>query len=154
MAEPRPWHRHYPKGVPADVTWPDGRLDSLLSTAAAKYPGNVAVVFFDRALTYAQLDAAVDDLAAGLQAMGLQPGDRVSLFMPNCPQLVIAYHAVWRCGAVAVPSNPLYTAAEFAHQARDAGSRFAIVMSMLYERVRDARPDTPLEHVIVTNIKE
>ncbi len=154
MVGARPWHEHYQDGVPAEVTWPDGPLDSLLTTSAAKYPDNAAVVFFDRVLTYGQLNEAVDQLAAGLQAKGLQPGERVSLFMPNCPQLIIAYHAVWRCGAVAVPSNPLYTPAEFAHQARDAGSRFAIVLSMLYERVREARPNTPLDHVIVTNIKE
>jgi long-chain acyl-CoA synthetase len=154
MAVTRPWHQHYQDGVPAEVTWPDGPLDGLLSRAAARYPDNPAIVFFDRVLTYAQVNEVVDHLAAGLQAKGLQPGDRVSLFMPNCPQLIMAYHAVWRCGAVAVPSNPLYTPAEFAHQARDAGSRFAVVLSMLYERVREARPDTSLEHVIVTNIKE
>ncbi len=154
MAGSRPWHKHYQDGVPAAVTWPDGRLDGLLSRTAAKYPDNAAVVFFDRVLSYAQVNEVVDRLAAGLQAKGLQPGDRVSLFMPNCPQLIMAYHAVWRSGAVAVPSNPLYTPAEFAHQARDAGSRFAIVLSMLYERVREARSDTSLEHVVVTNIKE
>lgn len=154
MAGSRPWQQHYQDGVPAEVTWPEGPLDGLLSRAAAKYPENPAIVFFDRVLTYRQVNEVVDRLAAGLQAKGLQPGDRVSLFMPNCPQLVMAYHAVWRCGAVVVPSNPLYTSAEFAHQARDAGSRFAIALSMLYERVSEARPDTPLEHVIVTNIKD
>jgi long-chain acyl-CoA synthetase len=113
-----------------------------------------ALIFFDRTLSYNQVDAIVDQLAAGLQDKGLAPGERVSLFMPNCPQLVMAYHAVWRCGAVAVPSNPLYTPAEFAHQVTDAGSRFAIVLSMMYDRVKEARPDTPIEHVVVTSIKE
>ncbi len=154
MSETRPWHSHYQDGVPPEVEWPDGSLDQLLRRSAERYADNAAIVFFDRALTYRQVDEIVDQLAAGLQEKGLAPGDRVSLFMPNCPQLVIAYEAVWRCGAVAVPSNPLYTAAEFAHQARDAGSRFAIVLSMLYDRVRDARDETPLEHVVVTNIKE
>jgi long-chain acyl-CoA synthetase len=154
MAGSRPWHRHYQEDVPAGVTWPDGSLDCLLRATAGKYPNNAAIVFFDHVLTYREVNEAVDHFAAGLQAMGLQPGDRVSLFMPNCPQLIIAYQAVWRCGAVAVPSNPLYTSAEFARQARDAGSRFAVVLSMLYERVHEARPDTALERVIVTNIKE
>ena len=154
MTETRPWHSHYQDGVPPEVEWPEGSLDQLLRRSAQRYANNAALIFFDRALTYRQLDEIVDQLAAGLQEKGLAPGDRVSLFMPNCPQLVMAYEAVWRCGAVAVPSNPLYTAAEFAHQARDAGSRFAIVLSMLYDRVHDARHETPLEHVVVTNIKE
>lgn len=154
MSDVKLWHGNYQEGVPAEVTWPNGALDGLLRRSAEKYPDKPALVFFDRALSYKQLDAIVDQLAAGLQAKGLAPGERVSLFMPNCPQLVIAYQAVWRCGAVAVPSNPLYTAAEFAHQANDAGSRFVIALSMMYDRVREARPATPIEHVVVTNIKE
>lgn len=154
MAEPRPWHKLYQKGVPPQVDWPDGPLDGLLRTAAQRYPDQDALVFFDHAITYRELDQLVDHMAAGLQSLGLGKGDRVSVFMPNCPQLVITYEAVWRCGAIVVPSNPLYTAAEFAHQARDAGSRFAVVLSLNYPRVRANRESTPLEHVIVTNIKE
>jgi long-chain acyl-CoA synthetase len=154
MSEARLWHQNYQDGVPPEVTWPDGRLDGLLRRSASRYPDAPALIFFDRTLSYRQVDAIVDRLAAGLQDKGLAPGERVSLFMPNCPQLVMAYHAVWRCGAVAVPSNPLYTPAEFAHQATDAGSRFAIVLSMMYDRVNEARPDTLIEHVVVTNIKE
>lgn len=154
MGESKLWHQSYQEGVPPEITWPDGPLDGLLRTSAEKYPSKPALVFFDRTLTYGEVDSIVDRLAAGLQDRGLVPGDRVSLFMPNCPQLVIAYQAVWRCGAVVVPSNPLYTAAEFAHQSTDAGSRFAIVLSMMYERVKEARPNTPIEHVVVTNIKE
>lgn len=154
MAGTKPWHRSYAAGVPAEVEWPDAPLDHLLRAAAQTYPDNKALVFFDRALSYRQVDGIVDRLAAGLQGLGLRKGDRVSLFMPNCPQLVMAYHAVWRAGGIAVPSNPLYTPAEYAHQARDAGSRFAIVLSTLYDQVRQVRADTPLEHVVVTNIKE
>jgi long-chain acyl-CoA synthetase len=148
------WHKLYQEGVPGEVEWPDGPLDGLLRTAARDHANQDAVVFFDHAITYGELDTLVDRLAAGLQDLGLRTGDRVSLFMPNCPQIVIAYEAVWRCGAIAVPSNPLYTAAEFAHQARDAGSRFVIVLSLNYEKVNAARKSTPIEHVIVTNIKE
>jgi long-chain acyl-CoA synthetase len=154
MAEARLWHDAYPEGVPSEVEWPNTSLDSLLRRAARRFPDKNALVFFDHGITFGELDDLVDQLAAGLQGLGIEKGDRVSLFMPNCPQLVIAYEAVWRCGAVAVPSNPLYTTAEFAHQARDAGSRIAIVLSMNYETVRAGREDTPLEHVIVTNIKE
>ena len=154
MIEPRLWHQNYQNGVPPEIRWPDGPLDGLLRTSADMYPDHPALVFFDRTLSYRQVDEIVDQLAAGLQDIGLVPGDRVSLFMPNCPQLVMAYEAVWRCGAVAVPSNPLYTAAEFAHQATDAGSRFAVVVSMMYDRVKKARANTPIEHVVVTNIKE
>ncbi|MFQ5554988.1 MAG: long-chain fatty acid--CoA ligase, partial [Acidimicrobiia bacterium] len=150
----RPWHDLYDPGVPVDVAWDSQPLDRLLRSAAVRYPNRSALVFFDREIDYTTLDKLVDGAAAGLQRLGLRRGDRVSVFMPNCPQLVIAYEAIWRCGGVVVPSNPQYTSSEFAHQARDAGSRIAIVLSMLYERVRQVRDDLDLEQVGVTNIKE
>jgi long-chain acyl-CoA synthetase len=152
--DPRPWHQFYDEGVPPSLEYPDIRLDELLTHTVEKYPDKTALIFMGREMTYRELDRQVDRLAAGLQQLGLQPGDRVSVFMPNCPQTVISYEAIWRAGGVAVPSNPLYTAAEFRHQAHDAGSKIAICLSLMYERVRTARPDTDLEHVVVTNIKE
>ncbi|MDJ0923772.1 MAG: AMP-binding protein, partial [Acidimicrobiia bacterium] len=78
MSGSKLWHQHYQDGVPAEVTWPDGPLDGLLRESARKYPDNSAIVFFDRSLTYQFVNDIVDRLAAGLQAKGLQPGDRVS----------------------------------------------------------------------------
>lgn len=150
----RPWLALYEEGVPASVDWPRARLDELLYRTALEYPNRAALAFFDRTISYTDLDIAVDRFSAGLQRLGVEPGDRVSVMMPNCPQLVIAYEAVWRCGGVVVPSNPLYTAAEFAHQAADAGSTVAIVLSSLYELVEAARQETPIEHVVVANIKD
>ena len=150
----RPWLTLYEEGVPASVDWPRARLDELLYRTALEYPNRAALAFFDRTISYTDLDIAVDRFSAGLQRLGVEPGDRVSVMMPNCPQLVIAYEAVWRCGGVVVPSNPLYTAAEFAHQAADAGSTVAIVLSSLYELVEAARQETPIEHVVVANIKD
>jgi len=152
--ESRPWHRNYDEGVPTTLDYPGLRLDELLTRAVERYPDKDALVFYGKSMTYRELDAQVDLLTAALQDMGVEQGDRVSVFMPNIPQAVISYEAIWRAGAVAVPSNPLYTAAEFAHQASDAGSKIAICMSLMYPRVREARDDTDLEKVIVANVKE
>ena len=67
MSDTRLWHQNYQDGVPPDVSWPDGPLDGLLRRSADKYPDAPALVFFDRTLTYRQVDAIVDQLAAGLQ---------------------------------------------------------------------------------------
>ena len=150
----RPWFSHYGGGVSSDLTFEARPLDTLLRSAAQKRPDHTALVFFDHAITFEELDREVDRLAGALQGRGIEPGDRVSVFMPNCPQAVIAYEAIWRVGAVAVPSNPLYTASEFSHQAADAGSKAAIVLSLMYPRVEEAMAKTALEHVFVTNIKE
>jgi len=152
--EDRIWHRQYDEGVPTAVTYPEGRLDGLLRSAAARSPDAPAISFFGATITYGELDRKVDRFAAALQGIGLEPGDRVSVFMANCPQVVLAYEAIWRAGGVAVPSNPLYTASEFRHQAADAGSRFVVCMSLMYPRVRETIEGTAVEKVVVTNIKE
>lgn len=153
MAE-RPWLDRYPQGVPSTLDLRDIRLDELATKAAHRHPDRPALVFFDAVLTFAEVNGLIDRAAAALQELGLAPGDRVSVLMPNCPQLVIVYEAVWRCGGVVVPSNPMYTPAEFAHQAADAGSRFAFTLSVLYPTVAAARSETALEQVVVGNVKD
>jgi long-chain acyl-CoA synthetase len=152
--EARPWHQHYDEGVPISLEYPAIPVHQCLRNTATKFPDHTAVIFFDNKLTYRQLDAMVDRFAAALQKLGLEKGDRVAIYMANCPQLVIAYYAILRAGGVAVPCNPLYVARELEQQVNDSGSKIAICLSLLYPRVKAARPNTSLEHVIVANIKE
>ncbi|MFH1330374.1 MAG: AMP-binding protein [Actinomycetota bacterium] len=152
--EARPWHRQYDPGVPATLDYPDINLTDLLTRTAARFPDKPALLFFGRPLSFRELDGLSDRLAAALQELGVAQGDRVSVFLPNCPQTVIAYEAIWKAGGVAVPANPLYTAAEVSHQVADAGSRVAFCLTLNYPRLRQARPHTALEHVIVTSVKE
>jgi len=152
--EQRVWHQHYDRGVPESIDYPPIPVHQLLNDTAAKYPDNTAIIFFNNVLTYRQLNALVDKFAAGLQQLGLKKGDRVAVYMANCPQFVIAYYAVLRAGGIVVPSNPLYVTRELEHQLNDSGSTIAICLSLLYPRVKAARPNTGLEHVIVANIKE
>ena len=152
--EPRPWHREYDPGVTPSLTYPDVTLDGMMRETASGYADNPALHYFGRRIVYGDLDRLVSRLANGLVELGLRPGDRVALFLPNCPQLVIAYYAVWRAGGVVVPINPLYTGPEFQRQVEDAGASMAIVLSLLYPRVRAVLDHTGLRRVIVTNIKE
>ena len=152
--ETQPWHQHYDQGVPPTLSYPAVPVHEMLNNTAAKFPDNTAIIFYDNKLTYRQLNTLVDKFAAGLQQLGLKKGDRVALYMANCPQSVIAYYAILRAGGIVVPSNPLFVAREFEHQANDSGARIAICLSLLYPRVKQARSNTQLEHVIVTNVKE
>jgi long-chain acyl-CoA synthetase len=161
--ETRVWHQHYDANVPISIDYPLNPVDHFLHQTAAKYPDNTAIIFggmapwlgeLHRRITYRELDALANRFAAGLQQMGLQKGDRVVLYMPNCPQFVIAYYGVLRAGGIVVPSNPLYVAREIEHQIVDAGATFAVVLSMLYPNLKQIRQHTPLKQVIVTNIKD
>ncbi len=150
----RPWHKHYDPGVPKTIDYPGVPVDRFLEDSASRYPDRTALIFFDHKMTYGELNRLVNRFAAGLQKLGIGKGDRVALYMPNCPQMVISYYAVWRIGGIVVPSNPLYVAREIEHQMNDSGAKAIVCLSRFYENVRQARPQTSLEHVIVTNIKE
>lgn len=161
--EPRVWHQHYDPNVPVSIDYPRQPVDQFLRQSAEKHPDRTALIFGGmapwlgeqhRRLSYRELDALADRFAAGLQQQGLQKGDRVVLYMPNCPQYVIAYYGTLRAGGIVVPSNPLYVAREIEHQMKDAGATFAVVLSLLYKNVKQVRAHTALKQVIVTNIKE
>ncbi|MBI2755574.1 MAG: long-chain fatty acid--CoA ligase [Chloroflexi bacterium] len=151
----RPWLKFYEPGVPHDVEIPNQTLPELLADAAKRWPERVAVGFQGASLTYAEIDALAWRFAHVLLRLGVSPGDRVALLLPNSPQFVFAYYGVMRAGAIVVPTSPLYVQREIEHQLADAGVKVALVLSALYPRVAEARRNLPdLEHVIVTNIKE
>ena len=126
MADDRPWLAAYPEGVPADIAEPTRALTANLDGAVARFPDRVALDFLGATTTYAQLGDRVARAAEALRRIGVRPGDRVALILPNCPQHVAAFYAVLRLGAIAVEHNPLYTAAELAHQLADHGATVAI----------------------------
>ena len=86
--------------------------------------------------------AQVARFAASLQRLGVHKGDRVALFLPNCPQFVIAYLAAVRIGAIAVPFNPLYSAREIEYQLNDCGAKVVVVLDRFFPIVQQVRART------------
>lgn len=161
--EPRVWHQHYAPDVPTSLDYSACPVDDFLQKTAKTYPDKTALIFGGMApllgeqhsrISYAQLNEQVNRFAAGLQQLGLQKGDRVALYLPNCPQMVMAYYGVLRAGGIVVPCNPLYVAREIEYQLKDSGATIAVALSLLYPNVKQVRAKTPLKHVVVTNIKE
>ncbi len=158
----KPWLRFYDEGVPAHLEYPPVPLDRLLAESAAKHPNQPAILFgarlgrhiLDRALSYRQLDEAVNRFAAGLQGLGVEQGDRVAIVLPNCPQFVIAFYGTLRAGGIAVPCNFLYTGPELERQFNDAGAEIAVALSRFYPPIHSIRGRTRLRQIIVANIKE
>lgn len=148
------WLEQYGPGVPHTFEIPDIPLYQLLTDTTKKYPDNTAIVFFNKKITYRQLDELSDQFAASLQQAGLKKGDRISLYLPNCPQFTICYYGALKAGGIIVPSNPLYVPREIEHQVKDSGATFVVVLSLLYNRVKKVRSGLGLKKVIVTNIKE
>jgi long-chain acyl-CoA synthetase len=152
--EDRPWLKNYDQGVPQHIDYPEITLPAMLEESARKYPETPCTIFKGAKLSYGEMDALTDQLAAGLASLGVKKGDRVGIFMPNTPQFVMAYFAVLKLGAIVVAVNPLYSAREIEHQVNDAGIELMLVMSNFYNLIKQVQPKTKIKTLVVTNLKE
>ncbi|WP_027876559.1 long-chain-fatty-acid--CoA ligase [Meiothermus cerbereus] len=150
----KPWLKHYDKGVPADVQFPEAPLWKLLADSAQKYPDNVALEFMGKVIGYRQLWESVLKFAGALRAQGVQPGDRVAIMLPNSPQFVIAFYGTLAAGGICVNVNPLYTPRELRHQLSDAGAETLIILDMLWPRYAEIEEDVPVKRVFTTGIQD
>lgn len=126
-------------------------LTALLDRALAEFPDRVALDFFGREWTYAELGREVERAAFGLEQMGLKRGERFALCLPNTPYYVVLYFAVLRLGAVVVNLNPLYTGEELDHLIRDSGARMVAVpdMKAVSGKVAEVGPAAGVEHIVL-----
>jgi long-chain acyl-CoA synthetase len=123
-----PWVKNYDPGVPLNVGPATASLPRLLLQAAATTPRAPALAFFGRLITYQELSEHTARLAQAFKTLGLSPGDRLGIMLPNCPQLVAVYQAALRLGAVVVMLNPLLSRKELAYQLADSGTRRLVVL--------------------------
>lgn len=146
----RSWHPFWPKGLPKNINIPHTPIDYQLSVAAARFPNKPALIFVDRAVTYSELSEQVDAICAHLQSIAnVKPGARVLLLSQNCPQFIVNFLAVLRCGAVVVPVNPMCTAHELDHYIEDSGATVALFAQELLPALQPALDDGRLEHGIM-----
>ncbi len=160
----RPWQKSYDAAVPKTLEpYPDIPLHNFLQESARKWPEKPALYTslklplvgrVGRAVSYRELESQSDALAVGLVDMGLQQGDVVTLVMPNCAAFVISFYAVLKAGGIVSAANPTFPPEKLLFQIKDSGARFAIVLSLFYNKVKGIQPRSALEHVIVTNVKE
>ena len=108
-------------------------LGCILQASAERCPDRVALRLGSRSLCYAELDRAARGVAAGLQARGIEPGQKVALLIPNVPEFSIAYFGILYAGATVVPLNVLLSATEVEYHLRDSESRLLIAHSLFEE---------------------
>ncbi|MFZ3555608.1 AMP-binding protein [Streptomyces sp. BH055] len=111
-------------------------------------PDRPAIVTADETLSYRQLDDQSARLAGWMAGQGVRPGDRVGVFLPNGARFVVALLAVLRIGAVHVPVNPMFRAAELRHELNDAGPELIVTRDALLPAIDEVRGDTPVRTVL------
>lgn len=150
----RPWLQAYDKDVPDDLPIPRMPLGDLVANAAREFPERPALRFFGETITYRELDRQSNRFAHALRKIGVQPGERVAILLPNIPQSVIAFYGALKAGAVVVLGSPLFKEDEIAFQLRDSGAQILLTLAnyrATVERVADA---TALQGVIFTDARE
>ncbi|MBD9700388.1 AMP-binding protein [Flavimobilis sp. GY10621] len=148
----RPWLSSYAPGVAADVDVPDEPLHAVIERNAAAFPDRIALDFLGRRTTYRQLATEVARAAGVLTRLGVAPGDRVAIALPNCPTHVVAFYAVLRVGGVVVECNPTYTRDELAHQIADSGAKVAIAWEPTAARLLTVQADAGVKSVVAVDL--
>ncbi len=150
------WAKAWPKGTPKTPQYPHGEvaLTEYLRIWARLQPQKPAVIFYGHVTSYADLDKQSDRFAALLMAKGVRKGDRVAVFMPNCPQFHIAFFGILKLGAIHVPVSPLSRAFELAYELNDTDAEVIVALDQLAPVVDQVRGETKLREVIVTSFAD
>ncbi|MDP2870060.1 AMP-binding protein [Methyloversatilis sp.] len=147
------WLARYPAGVPAEV---DVRryasLVDLFKQSCRKFHDRPAFTSMGTTLSYAETDRLARDFAAYLQSLGLEPGARVAIMLPNLLQYPVALFGCLRAGLVVVNVNPLYTARELAHQLVDSGAVAIVVIENFAHVLQEVVAETAVRHIVTTQI--
>lgn len=146
-----PWLVHYPEGIAWDQPIAMTPLAELFEEAARRYADRPCLDFLGRRYRYAEVLGLVNRAAKGFAAMGVRPGVRVGLCLPNTPTYVIAYFAILKAGGTVVNYNPLYVERELEHQIEDSGTEIMVTLDLkqIYPRIEAMLDRTRLKTVVV-----
>jgi long-chain acyl-CoA synthetase len=150
----RPWFASWPGSVPRSIEYPDIPVQGLLRNTAKAHGDRPAIRFYGKVLRYHDLDALADRFAAGLRRIGVRPGDRVSLLLPNTPHFVAAFFGILRAGGIVVQTNPIYTPRELEELWTDAGADTVIALDRFWPNVAKVRGSTSIQRVVICDAAE
>ncbi|MBI5604237.1 MAG: long-chain-fatty-acid--CoA ligase [Deltaproteobacteria bacterium] len=124
-------------------------LANILELQAVKRPEKTAVLFGVKGYTYAHLNEEANRMANALISLGVQKGDRVAMWLPNCPEFITTFFGIIKTGAVVVPLNILFKAREIEYLLSNSGSKVLVTTTScldILQEIKDHLPD--LETVV------
>lgn len=154
MSFKRPWHKWYPQGTPSRIEIEKCCLPDALERSAETFPDNPAIIYMGNTITYKELRQMVNRFANALLDLGVKPGDKVAMLLPNIPQVIIADYAVFKLGAITAMNNPLYTERELTYQLNDSDATVIVTLDLLLPRVLKIRESTKIKTIITCHIND
>ena len=150
----RPWFEFYDENVPTHIEYPRIPIHRMLDDTAKRLPDHPLTSFFGKRMSYKAIKQLSDNFAASVRDLGIKPGDRVALLLPNFPGYIIAYYGLMKAGAVVVPLNPLYTAHELEFHFTDSGAETVVTIPMFAPKAASLAGKTPLKRLIYSFIAD
>ncbi|MDD2752855.1 MAG: AMP-binding protein, partial [Candidatus Omnitrophica bacterium] len=114
-------------------------LGKLLKNSAEKYPSRTAIVFGQKKITYKYLNEITDQLACGLITLGIKKGERIAIFLDNCPEFVYSYYAILKAAAVVVPINYMFKIEETKYILQDSQAVCMITSRIYVDMAQELR---------------
>jgi len=150
----RYWKKYLPPGMTLDLEIPEEwSLIDIFKNGAEKFGNKVALDYFGKEYTFLDLDLLTKRFVGALSDLGVEKGDVVALWLPNCPQFAVCYFATISIGAAVTAISPLFVARELIYQVNDSGAKVLILLDRFYGQYKRAEEDLALKKVVLVNIE-
>lgn len=148
--------RAWPSHLPREAIYPLGQqpLGDYLRQRAKLHPEKPAILFYGAALSFKELDDLSEKFAVLLKSCGVVQGERVAIFLQNCPQFLIAFYGVLKAGAVYVPVNPMFKEAELEHELKVSEAKVILSLDTFHEMVESVRGRSNITTVLTTSLRD
>jgi acyl-CoA synthetase (AMP-forming)/AMP-acid ligase II len=152
----RLWVKNWPSRIPREPRYPLGEilLTDYLREWARRKADTPCLIYYGKEVTFKELDDLSDRFADFLASRGFQKGDRVAVFLPNCPQFHIAFFGILKLGCVHVPVNPMFKEHELLYEINDAGAEAVIALDRLFPIIAAVKDQTGLREILVTRLSD
>lgn len=150
----RVWLKKYPPDVPPHVEIPNVMLSELVEASCQKWANRTALIYYGSTWSYRRFWAESERFAAALKQNGVGPGDRVAIYLPNCPLYPIAVFATLRLGAIVVQVSPLYLGQDLTRILKDSGAKAIVTLEILYPNLAKIRSEYPIPVAFVARLRE
>jgi acyl-CoA synthetase (AMP-forming)/AMP-acid ligase II len=148
-----PWLAFYGEVAP-QLSYPDCSMFDMVERCAEQYPNYAAITFMGRSESFQNLVKKVKTVARAFAAIGIGKGDKVTLCMPNCPQIVLCFYALNRIGANASMIHPLSSEGEIAFYIKDSESKAVVTLDAFYGKFKEVRKSVSFETLVLTSISD
>ena len=148
-----PW-KDYMGDVPMHLDYFQGSMFDAVERIADMYPNSIAFDFMGRSTTYRKMVQEIEKCAKSLKTLGVRPGDKVTIAMPNCPQAIYMFYAVNLVGGIANMIHPLSAEKEIEFYLNASESTTAITLDQFYDKFEHVRQNTKIINIIIASVKD